>query len=56
LLLDKVIEPFGKLNQFNASRVIQWCPPQANWNPWLAVKINNPVSIVNFADFFVGSL
>ncbi|XP_060853737.1 dosage compensation regulator-like isoform X2 [Rhopalosiphum padi] len=42
LLLDKVIEPFKPLNHFNASKVVLWCPPASNWNPWLAVKICNP--------------
>uniref|UniRef100_A0A2H8TI45 RNA helicase n=1 Tax=Melanaphis sacchari TaxID=742174 RepID=A0A2H8TI45_9HEMI len=45
LLLDKVIEPYESLNQFNASKVILWCPPSSNWNPWLAVKICNPKSL-----------
>jgi len=52
LLLDKVIEPFKPLNHFNASKVVLWCPPASNWNPWLAVKICNPVSAVNPADFY----
>lgn len=50
MLLDKVVEPFKPLNQFNASKVVRWGPPQSNWNPWLAVKINNPVSAVNSAN------
>lgn len=45
LLLDKVIEPFAPINQFNASKVIRWGPPQSNWNPWRAVKIYNPKSL-----------
>ncbi|KAL5233320.1 hypothetical protein ACI65C_000730 [Semiaphis heraclei] len=45
LLLDKVVEPFEPLNQFNASKVIRWGPPQSNWNPWRGVKIYNPKSL-----------
>jgi len=53
LLLDKVVEPIVPLYQFNASKVVQWGPPQSNWNPWLAVKIYNPVSAVNFANLLL---
>jgi len=53
LLLDTVIEPLESLNQFNGSKVVQWAPPSSNWNPWLAVKISNPVSAVNSTDLLV---
>jgi len=53
LLLEKVVEPFEPLNQFNASKVIQWGPPQSNWNPWRGIKIYNPVSAVNFANLLL---
>ncbi|XP_060872405.1 ATP-dependent RNA helicase A-like [Metopolophium dirhodum] len=49
LLLDKVVEPFVPLYQFNASKVVQWGPPQSNWNPWLAVKIYNPKSLFDIS-------
>jgi len=53
LLRDKFVEPFKPLNQFNASKVVQWSPPQSNWNPWLAVEIYNPVSAVNSANLLL---
>jgi len=53
LLLDKVIEPLKPLNQYNASKVVRWGPPQSNWNPWLAVMIHNPVSAVNSANLLL---
>lgn len=53
MLLDTVIKPLESLNQFNASKVIQWAPPSSNWNPWLAVRISNPVSAANSTDLLV---
>ncbi|CAH1726470.1 unnamed protein product [Aphis gossypii] len=49
LLLDTVIKPLESLNQFNASKVIQWAPPSSNWNPWLAVRISNPKSLTEIS-------
>lgn len=53
MLLDKVIEPLKPLNQYNASKVVRWGPPQSNRNPWSAVKIYNPVSAVNSANLLL---
>lgn len=49
LLLDTVIEPLEPLNQFNASKVIQWAPPSSDWNPWLAVRNSNPKSLTEIS-------
>jgi len=45
LIFDQVPELLRKCNVFSSARVIPWCPPQSNWNPWLAIHIHKAVSL-----------
>jgi len=45
LIFNQDPELPGEFNTLNNTRVIPWSPPQANWNPWLAIKIHKTVSL-----------
>ncbi|XP_050427766.1 dosage compensation regulator [Adelges cooleyi] len=40
LITNQVLFDFQEPKPFRASGVIPWSPPQPNWNPWLAINID----------------
>lgn len=49
LISNQVLAEFQESNPGRSTGVIPWSPPQPNWNPWLAINIDEgPLATVSF--------
>lgn len=49
LITNQVIAEFSESKCLKSVGVIPWSPPQPNWNPWLAINIDEgPLATVSF--------
>jgi ATP-dependent RNA helicase A len=49
LISNQVIAEFSESKCLRSVGVIPWSPPQPNWNPWLAINIDEgPLATVSF--------
>lgn len=49
LISNQVLAEFNETKPMRSPGVIPWSPPQPNWNPWLAINIDEgPLATVSF--------
>lgn len=49
LISNQVLAEFSESIPGRSTGVIPWSPPQPNWNPWLAINIDEgPLATVSF--------
>jgi len=48
LISNQILAKFKESKPIRLSGVIPWSPPQPNWNPWLAINIDDsPLATVS---------
>jgi len=48
LISNQVLAEFNESKPIRLTGVISWSPPQSNWNPWLAINIDEgPLATVS---------
>lgn len=48
LISNQVLAQFNDSKPIRLTGVISWSPPQSNWNPWLAINIDEgPLATVS---------
>jgi len=48
LISNQVLAEFNESKPIRLTGVIPWSPPQPNWNPWLAINIDEgPLATVS---------
>lgn len=54
LISNQVLAEFNESKPGRSTGVIPWSPPQPNWNPWLAINIDEgPLATVSFIGLLI---